>query len=71
MRNVYNILVGKPGEKTPHGRPRSRWEDNIRIDIRETGCGLDSSGSEWGPVTGSCEHDNEPLGSIKGKEFLD
>jgi hypothetical protein len=35
------------------------------------GCGLDSSGPEWGPVVGSCEHGSEPSGSIKGGEFLD
>jgi hypothetical protein len=34
-------------------------------------CGLDASGPGWGPVTGSCEHGNEPLGSIKCEEFLD
>jgi hypothetical protein len=34
-------------------------------------CGLTSSGSGWGPVAGSCEHGNEPSGSIKGREFLD
>jgi hypothetical protein len=33
--------------------------------------GLDSSGSQQGPVVGSYEHGNEPLGSIKGREFLD
>jgi hypothetical protein len=32
---IYNILVGKPGRKTSHGRPRHRWEDNIRIDLKE------------------------------------
>jgi hypothetical protein len=32
-------------------------------------CGLDSSGSVQGPVAGSCIHSNEPLGSIKGREF--
>jgi hypothetical protein len=35
------------------------------------GCGLDSSGSESGPVTGSCEHSNGSLGFIRGSEFLD
>jgi hypothetical protein len=35
------------------------------------GCHPDLSGSEQGPVVGSCEHGNEPLGTIKGKEFLD
>jgi hypothetical protein len=37
MRYVYNILVGKPEGKRPLGRPRSRWEENIRLDLRETG----------------------------------
>jgi hypothetical protein len=34
------------------------------------GCELDSSGSGQGPVVGSCEHDSEPSGSVKGGEFL-
>jgi hypothetical protein len=34
-------------------------------------CGLDESGLGYGPVTGSCEHGNEPSGPIKGGEFLD
>jgi hypothetical protein len=37
MRNAYKILVGKPEGKIPLGRPRCRWEDNIKIDLRETG----------------------------------
>jgi hypothetical protein len=35
MSNAYNILVGKPEGKEPLGRPRCRWEDNIRMDLRE------------------------------------
>jgi hypothetical protein len=35
MRTAYNILVGKPEGKRPLGRPRCRWEDNIRMDLRE------------------------------------
>jgi hypothetical protein len=35
MRNVYKILVGEPEGKRPLGRPKHRWEDNIRMDIRE------------------------------------
>jgi hypothetical protein len=35
-RNVYRILVGKPEGKRPLGRPRRRWVDNIKIDLRET-----------------------------------
>jgi hypothetical protein len=34
VRNKYNILFGKPEEKRPLGRPRHRWEDNVRMDIR-------------------------------------
>jgi hypothetical protein len=35
MRNVQNILVGNPEGKRSLGRPRRRWEDNIRMDLRE------------------------------------
>jgi hypothetical protein len=34
-------------------------------------CGLDASASGQGPVSGACEHGNEPLGSIKGEEYVD
>jgi hypothetical protein len=36
-RNTYRLLVGKPDGKTPLGRSRCRWLDNIRIDLREVG----------------------------------
>jgi hypothetical protein len=36
-RNAYRILVGKPREKKPLGRPRHRWEDNIRMDLKNIG----------------------------------
>jgi hypothetical protein len=35
--NAYRILVGKPGGKRPLGRPRRRWVDNIKMDLREVG----------------------------------
>jgi hypothetical protein len=35
MMKAYNILVGKPDRKRPLGRPRSRWEDNIIMDLGE------------------------------------
>ena len=38
-RGVYRVLVGKPEGKRPLGRPRRRWEDNIKIDLQEVGCG--------------------------------
>jgi hypothetical protein len=44
VRNAYNIFVGILEGKRPLGRPRrSRWEDNIRMDLRET----DGEGVEW------------------------
>jgi hypothetical protein len=36
-RNAYRILVGKRERKRPSGRPRRRWEDNIKISLREIG----------------------------------
>jgi hypothetical protein len=40
-RNAYRIFAGKPEGKRPSGRPRRRWEDNIRMDLREIGWGMD------------------------------
>jgi len=42
-RGVYRVLVGKPEGKRPLGRPRRRWDDNIRMDLQEVGCG----GMDW------------------------
>jgi hypothetical protein len=36
---VYKVLVGKPEGKRPLGRPGHRWEDNIRMELQEVGCG--------------------------------
>jgi len=38
-RGVYRVLVGKPEGKRPLGRPRRRWEDNIKMDLQEVRCG--------------------------------
>ena len=40
-RDVHRILVGKPEGKRPLGRPRRRWEDNIKMDLQEVGGGAD------------------------------
>ena len=40
---VHKVLVGKPEEKRPLGKPRCRWEGNIKMDIQEVGC----EGMEW------------------------
>ena len=38
-RGVHRVLVRKPEGKRPLGRPRRRWEDNIKMDVQEVGCG--------------------------------
>jgi hypothetical protein len=42
-RGVYRVLVGRPEGKRPLGRPRRRWEDNIKMDLREIGI----DGANW------------------------
>jgi hypothetical protein len=36
-RSVYRVLVGRPEGKRPLGRPRRRWEDNIKLDLKDIG----------------------------------
>jgi hypothetical protein len=57
-RKVYKVLVGRPEGKRPLGRPRRRWEDGIRMDLREIGLG-----GVVCPVAGCCECGDEPSGS--------
>jgi hypothetical protein len=45
-RNAYRILVGKPEKKIPLGRPRSKWVDNIKMDLKEIGWEV-WTGSIW------------------------
>jgi hypothetical protein len=72
-RNAYRILVGKPEGKRPIGRRSHRWVDNIQMDLREVGWGR----MDWidlaqdRPVESSCEHSNEPSGSIKCWEVFE
>jgi hypothetical protein len=42
-RGVYRVFAGRPAGKRPIGRHMRRWEDNIKIDLREVGCG----GMDW------------------------
>ena len=42
-RGVYRVSVGKPDGKRPHGRPRRRWEDNIKLDLQE----VQYDGMDW------------------------
>jgi hypothetical protein len=52
-RGVYRVLVGKPEGKRLLGRPKRRWEDNIRMDLIQVGCGcedwigLAQDGDRW------------------------
>jgi len=39
-KSVYRVLMGKTEGKGPIGRPRRRWEDNIKMDLQEVGCGV-------------------------------
>jgi hypothetical protein len=65
-KNAYKILVRKTWKRAL-GRPRHRWEDNIRIGLREIGWEV-WTGSIWLRMV-TTEHGNEPLGSIKVREF--
>jgi len=42
-RGVFRVSVGKPEGQRPLERPRRRWEDNIKMDLQEVGCG----GIDW------------------------
>jgi hypothetical protein len=58
-RLVYRVLVGKPEERRPLGRPRRRWVDNIGMDLQEVGCdymdwnGLAQDRDRWRPLVGA------------------
>jgi hypothetical protein len=72
-RNSHRVLIGKPDRKTQVGRTRRMWEDNIRRNLRERRLvGMDrinlvQDSDQWQ----TCEHRDEPSGSIKCWEFLD
>lgn len=72
-KNEYKISVEKPARKTPLKRPRLRWEDNIKVGLRE----IDLEGVDW--IRLAQERDqqlalvntvNKPLSSIKVGNFL-
>ncbi|KAJ4443721.1 hypothetical protein ANN_05396 [Periplaneta americana] len=64
-RRAENPVVGSPEGKRPLGRPRHRWEDNIKMDLRE----MEYNRRDWinlaEPMAGLCEGGNEPAGSVK------
>jgi hypothetical protein len=42
-KGLFSVLVGKPDGRRPLGRPRRKWEDNIKMDLQEVGC----AGMDW------------------------
>jgi hypothetical protein len=72
MGNSYKILVGKHRGKELFGRPKWRWENNIRMDLigRVGECGLNWSDAGWRPMGGCCKYGNELPVFIKGGNFL-
>jgi hypothetical protein len=71
-RGVYRVLVGRPEGKRSLGRPKLRWEDNVKMDLREIwidGANWIQLLSGWGSVAGFCEHGGEPSGSIRKDIF--
>jgi hypothetical protein len=69
-RGVYRILVGRTEGKRPLGRPRRKWEDNIKMNLREIGI----DGANWIQLAQdrvqwrACEHGNEPSSSIRKQD---
>jgi hypothetical protein len=72
-RVVYRVLVGNPEGKRPLGGPRRRYEDNVKMDLREIGIDV----ANWFQLAqdrvhgGFCEHGNEPSGSIRKQDIFD
>ena len=73
-RGVYRVLVGKPEGKRPVGRPRRRWEDNIKMELQEVGCG----GMDWIELAQDRDRWRALVnavmilrGSIKCRQFMD
>jgi hypothetical protein len=65
-RSVYRVLVGNPVEKRPLGRPRRKWEDNIKMDLQEVGggCGdwleLAQDRDKWRALVGTLRNFRVP-----------
>jgi hypothetical protein len=60
-RGVHRVLVGKPEEKRPLGRPRRRWEDNINMDLQEVG----GSSEDWMELAEDTDGWRALVGTVK------
>jgi hypothetical protein len=70
-RGAYRVLVGRPEGSRPLGRPRHKWEDNIKMDLKKWD-GWSWTGLIWfriGTVVGCCECSNERPSFIKCGEL--
>jgi hypothetical protein len=70
--NTWRILIENP--KEPFGRPRHRWEDSTKIDLKELGWGSKDwihLGSGYRQLAGSYKHNNKLMGSVKFGNLLD
>jgi hypothetical protein len=65
-RGVYRVLVGKPEGKRPVGRPRRRWEDNIRMDLQEVG----GSGGDWMELSQDRDRWRALVGTVRNLRVL-
>ena len=66
-RGVYRVLVGKPDGKRPLGRPRRRWEDNIKMDLQEVGGGCE----DWMELAQDRDRWRALVSAVMNGEFLD
>jgi len=64
-RGVHRVLVGKPEVKRPLGRPRRRWEDNIKMDLEEVGGG----GGDWMELAQDRDRWRALVGTVKNFRF--
>jgi hypothetical protein len=75
-RNAYRALVGKPEEKRSLGRPRRRWEDNIKTDLREIGWGgmdwihLSQDRNQWRAFVNTVMNIRGPIHGISTHPFV-
>jgi len=66
-RGVYRALVGKPERRRSLGRPRHRWEDNIKMNLQEVGCGV----MDWIELAHDRDRWRALVYAVKCGEFLD
>jgi len=67
---MYRVLVVKYEGKRRIARPRRRWEDNIKMDLKDLECGS-TDWIELAQAAGCCVCDDEPLSSIEHGDFFD